>query len=105
MPLLAAFIGSLFTSLITFFGKFLTRRLAIFAAVIIALQAAIAAFVLAIKGLIVGIAYAAPVWVGQAYEWFIPDNLANSLGIVLAAKSIAWVYAWNIKIIQYKLGF
>jgi hypothetical protein len=104
MPLLAAWLGNLFASLVAFFASIVSRRIAIFAAVVIALQATISAFVLSIKGLISGIAYAAPAWISQAWQWFVPSNLDECLGIVIAAKTVAWVYSWNIKIIQYKLG-
>jgi len=104
MPALALWLGSLFSSLVAFFASFLTKCLAIFAAVVIALEATISAFVLAIKALVVGIAVAAPTWIAQGWDWFVPNNLDECLGIVIAAKTVAWVYSWNIKIIQYKLG-
>lgn len=103
MPILAAFIGSLFTSLVSFLAQFVTKRIAIFAAVVLALGAAMGSFVAAVKALVVGISMSAPVWLVQGWNWFVPNNFDECLAIVLAAKSLAWVYSWNLKIISEKL--
>jgi len=103
MPVLAAWLGNLFASVVAFFATFLTQRLAIIAAVILAAAALTTAFVGAMQALEVGISAAVPSWITTAWGWFVPDNLDECGGAIFTAHVIRWVYSWNIRVIQWKL--
>jgi predicted PurR-regulated permease PerM len=103
MPLLAAFLGGIFTNLVTFFTSYMTKRLAIIAAVVTAFLALTGAFVASVNTAIQGISRAMPAEMGIAASWVVPDNFEACVAAYLATELTAWVYSWNVRIIQYKL--
>ena len=105
MPLLAQFLGGLFTSLVNLLMPFLTKRLAIFIAFIALVVSVITTAITSIKALVAGISLVTPAFLNDAVSWFIPSNLDDAIAIIISAKIIAWVATWQVRIIQYKLGF
>lgn len=103
MPILAAWLGSLFTSLVSFFAVVITKRVAIIAAVLTAVISVTAAFVAAMQGLFTAISYAAPAEINLAWGWLVPDNLDNCIAAVIAGHLLRWAYDWNVKVLQMKL--
>lgn len=103
MPILAAYIGTLFTSIATFFATYITKRLAIIAAAIALFVSVTAAFFVSIKALLSGLSVALPEAVVIGASWFLPANAVPCVSAVLTALALRWVYHWQIKIIQLKL--
>jgi len=97
MPLLAAFIGSIFTAVASFFATYLSKRVAITLAVIAILVAVTAAFVAAIQALITGVLVAAPPEVSIAAGWFLPANTDECLAAIGTAHALRWAYDWNCR--------
>lgn len=103
MPALAAFIGTLFTSLLTFFGLYLTKRIAIIAVVLTMITAVVTAFTLAMSGILQGLQNIYPtggVALGLA---LLPSNTDTCIAAVVTTHITAWAYSWNTRILQYKL--
>lgn len=103
MPIFAAWVGSLITSIATFFAAFLTKRVAIVLAVIVAAGAFTVTFIAGLNAIIAGIVYAIPPSISLGMSWFIPSNMDDCIAAIMAAHVLRWVYDWNIKVIQWKL--
>lgn len=104
MPILAAFLGNALFSLASFFAKWFTKQIALRLALIAGVLVLTTGFVAGINSLHAGLsAVVIPDFVNIAASWFVPSNLDECVGVVVAAHLARWVYAWNIKIIQYKL--
>lgn len=103
MPVLAAWLGALFTSLVAFFSQYFVKRLAIIAAAVAAIVAATTAFFAALKALLSGVAAVLPEAVVIGASWVMPSNAVPCMSIVLSAWTLRWLYHWQIKIIQLKL--
>lgn len=103
MPILAAWLGSLFTSIATFFAAYITKRLAIIAAAIALMVSITATFFAALRGLLTGVTAVLPDAVVIGASWFLPSNAIPCMSIVLSALALRWLYNWHIKIIQLKL--
>lgn len=98
MPLLAAFIGTIFSSVASFFATYLSKRVAISLAVIAVLVAVTAAFVTAIQALIAGVMVAAPAEVAIAAGWFLPSNTDECIAAIGSAHALRWAYDWNTRL-------
>jgi hypothetical protein len=103
MPVLAAFLGGLFTQLVAWLGQVLAKRWAIRVALIAFVLTVTATFIAAIEALITGLSVVMPVEVGVAASWVVPDNAVTVVGIRISAEFLRWVYDWNVKVLQYKL--
>ena len=100
MPALAAFIGSLFTSLLTFFGLYLTKKVLVIAAVIAVLTASVVAFSLTIQGLLdsLNVSYpTGPVAVGLS---LLPSNTNTCVSVIVSTHVAVWAHNWFIKIVS-----
>lgn len=104
MPLFAAFLGSLFTSLADFVAQYVTRRVAIAAAVIAVLVAVTATFVAAMQALIAGISVVAPDALSVAASWVVPSNMDECLAAIASAHALRWAYDWNTKLPLIRAG-
>ena len=103
MPLLAAWLGSLFSSTVAWLTLYVSKKIALTLAAIAAIVAITATFIAGINALIAGVSYAAPAELGIAWGWLVPDNFDDCVAALLAAHSARWVYDWNTKVIQMKL--
>lgn len=103
MPLLAAWIGSLVTSIASFFAQWLSKRVAMVAAAVVAISAFTITMIASIQALYAGIAYAAPSWLVIGWGWLVPDNADNCMAAYITAITVRWAYDWNTRVIQYKL--
>jgi uncharacterized membrane protein YjjP (DUF1212 family) len=103
LPWLAGVITSLLTAAITFFTTYISKRLAVVLVGIAAIATLTAAFAAAIAALQSGLSVALPDQFTVALSWVIPTNFNACASACLSAKTLRWVYEWNIKIIQMKL--
>jgi hypothetical protein len=103
MPLLATFLGALFTRLIDYFALYLTRKIAVYAAVV----AALTALTLTLVGLFVGAAAALviafPAGAGT-FLAFVPSNFVPCASAYLSCVIAKWVYDWNTKLITQAMS-
>jgi len=103
LPWLAGILGGLFASLVAWFAQFLTKRLAILVAVVLAIGALTATFFSAMQALVSGLSAALPAAVTTGMGLLLPSNTILCLTAVVSAYTVRYVYAWNVRIIQYKL--
>ncbi len=103
MQILASLLGRLILSIASFLGKFLTMRLAIVGAVVFAAVALTSAFFSFVSGLFAGIEYLMPDEINDAFCWLLPANTKACVTAYLSARVAAYVYGWNIRILQWKL--
>lgn len=103
MPLLAAWIGSLISSIAGFFAAWMSKQIAIRIAVIAALVAFTTTFVTAIRGILAALSYATPPQLSMALSWIVPTNVDVCLAAWASAAALRWAYDWNTKIIQMKI--
>ena len=103
MPVLAAFLGGIFSSLLLFFIKYFTKRVAVFLTVIAAITLLTTTFWVALYNLISAIGLSIPPEM-LVFSGFLPNNIPTCLSIVLSAKTISYVYVWNVKIWTMKMG-
>lgn len=103
MPLLAGYIGSLFSGIFGFFASWMTKRIAIVAAAVTAVLAVTSAFIASAYTIIGGIAASVPSWLAISASWVVPYNFEACLGAYVAAYILKWGYDWNVRVIQFKL--
>ena len=103
MPLIAALIGGLFTSLFAYLAKFYTKKIAVAFAIITLLLTATTAFIALISGLMASVVAVSPPFLSVAIQLVVPDNAATCMSAILTARIARWAYEWNVRIIQYKL--
>lgn len=103
IPWLAGVIAAIFTAIFTWVLKFFTKRVAIVVAAVGVIAAVTATFFAAINALFATIIVASPDWVGVAASMVIPSNASACLAAIVSAYVLKWAYAWNVRIIQYKL--
>ncbi|AXH77282.1 MAG: minor coat protein [Inoviridae sp.] len=102
LPWLASVLGGLFGGLVNWLAQFVTRKLALLGAALVAITSLTTAFVASMEALILGLGATFP-GVGYAWQLFVPDNFSAVIAVTLSAKTIWWVYQWNIKIVQLRL--
>lgn len=102
MPVLAGYLGSIFTAIVAFLSTWLTRRVAVVLAAVAAIGTVFTAFYSAILALYSSIAVGFPV-VPTYFGCFLPTNIDECLSVILTAMLLRWVYDWQVKIIQLKL--
>jgi len=103
MPFIAGLLSSIFTGTLVFFAQFMTRKLALVIAGIAAVSAVTIAFFTALNGLLLAIAVAVPQPIVTGYHLFMPSNLDECITAIVTAKTLAWAYGWNLRIIEWKL--
>ncbi len=103
MPILAAFLGAIFASIVSFLAKWLSKRVAVILVAVSALVALTSAFILSIDALYSLIIVVFPDSLNAGLSWVIPPNAKPCVAATLTAYSLRWVYDWNSKIIQLKL--
>jgi len=100
IPMLAAFIGGLFSGLIEWFAKFFTKKVAFQFAVVASILSITAVFSAVIWGLYAAIEVAAPVGVSCGIGLIVPFNAVPAVSVILSARIIRWVYEWKITFIS-----
>ena len=104
MPLLAVWIGSLFTSLVGFFASFVTKRLLLIAAAVTAAVFFTGGFISALDSLFSSLAVSMPASIVIGASWVVPSNFVPCASAIISAYILRWVYDWQIKIIQWKIN-
>ena len=103
IPLLAGIIGGLFTSFFTYLAKFFTKKIAVAIAVIAVIISLTTAFIALISGMMAAISVVTPPYVSLAMSLVVPNNATACVSAIITARLAHWAYAWNVRIIQYKL--
>ena len=103
MPIFAVWMGTLFSGLVGFLAQHVTKKLAITLAVIAGIATLTATFYTAVTAAMVAISFTTPYWITVAMSWVIPPQFTTLVSIYIGANVTAWVYVWQVKIIQYKL--
>jgi Family of unknown function (DUF5455) len=104
LPWLAGILGGLFTAVFGFLLKFFTKRFALFAAAVVGLLALFGVFLGAITGLMNGLSYVVPSeWILYS-GYVLPANFKPCITALLSAHVARYVFSWNVKILQMKLG-
>lgn len=103
IPFLAGVLGSLFGRLLSWLIERTTKRLAITLAVVISLAGLTAGFFAGVQALIATITYTAPPEVAIGMGLLMPSNTSACISAMLTAYTARYVYAWQVRIIQYKL--
>jgi len=102
MPLLAAFLGNLLTSLASFFALWFTKQVALRLALVAAFIAlAVAAFA-AIDGAFAALAMALPSELSVAVSWVVPYNAKACAAAIVATYAARWVFDFNTRMLQLK---
>lgn len=104
VPMLATFIGGLFSSLLAFFALSFTRKTAMFLAIISMLIAITLVFMAAIQILYTAVYVAAPDGVACGISLILPSNAVFCLSSILSARVFRWVYEWKITMVQQTLN-
>ena len=97
MPLLAQLMSSLMGSIAAFFGLSLAKKTVFGATAIAAGFVLTSAFVLFVNGLLVGIVYVFPTWVGTWLFAIIPSNAAACIGAYMSARMALFIYRYNME--------
>ncbi|MDT8385158.1 MAG: DUF5455 family protein [Gammaproteobacteria bacterium] len=103
MPLLAAWMGSLFSGIVGFFSSWLTKRVALVLTGITVIVSLTAAFITAIDALYTAMAVTLPTEIVIGASWFLPTNTSACISAYISAHLLRWAYDWNTKVIQLKL--
>jgi hypothetical protein len=104
IPWLAGIIGSIFAGIFGFLAKYLTKRFALFAAFVVGILALFSVFLGVIAGLMSGLSYALPSEWTQYSGYIMPSNFKPCITAILTAHIARYVFSWNTRILQYKLG-
>lgn len=102
LPWLATLLIGAFTSLFAFLTQFVSKRLAIVLLVIAAITTLTTAFFVAISGLISGMSYAMPSFVGQGLGHIWPSNATACLSAIATGHVLRFAYEWNIRAARLK---
>jgi hypothetical protein len=100
IPMLAAFLGGIFSSLITWFAKFFTKKIAYQLAIVASILSVTAAFSATIYGIYATIRAVAPYGTACGMSLIVPFNAVPCVSAVMSAKVIRWVYEWKITFIS-----
>lgn len=104
LPWLASIIVGITSAFVGWLFKFATKRFAIVLLAVALLSTITAAFYAAIQALLSGLTSSLPDFFNIAAGWVIPENAPVCISAVLSAHAIRWVYAWQVRIIEYKIG-
>lgn len=102
MPFLAAFLGPILGAIFAFLIRYLTKKVAVFLTVLLAVTVLTTTFWAALYALISGVSVALPPE-ALVFSGFLPDNIPTCISIIMSARTLAFVYAWNVKIWSWKL--
>ncbi|MGH8519246.1 MAG: DUF5455 family protein [Panacagrimonas sp.] len=95
MPLLAAFIGSLFSTFVTWLGTYLTKRAANYIAMTVTLAASVGIAWLAVSASLAALILAVPAELVTASGWFLPTNLDDCLAARVGCEVAIAGYRWH----------
>jgi len=104
IPWLAGIVGSLFASVFGFLLKYLTKRFALFAAFVVGLLALFGVFFAVISGLMSGLSYVVPSEWTMYSGFVLPSNTNPCITAIVTAHVARYVFSWNTRIMQFKLG-
>lgn len=103
IPWLAALLASMFGAIFSWLIQFFTKRIAIVLAALAVLATVTTAFFALISGLAAGLSSATPAEFNEAIGLVMPSNVTACLTAISTAHLARWAYAWQVRIIQYKL--
>jgi len=95
MPLLAAWIGSLFGGIFTFFTALVGKKLAFTLALVTATAAAFAAMLAATNAAASSVVEIVPAFVAMPASWILPNNISECISARIAASIAIFAYRWH----------
>jgi len=101
---LGSLLGGIVVQVVTFFAAVLTKRLAIIAAALVIIVALTAGLFTALEALVAALSLAMPTEVSAAAGLVTPSNLTLCISTIVSATMLRYVYDWNIRVLQIKLG-
>lgn len=101
MPIFAAFVLALFTSLVAFLVEFVTKKILVIAAIIAAMVLAAAAFAAVISYSLSQLSFDAPVFLSVGLS-LLPSNTDVCISIIVTVKIAAWAHSWYLKTLSVK---
>ncbi len=103
MPVLAAWLLSVFTAVLNFLSTYLGKRVAVILAVVAAYAALFGAFYASIVGLVNGVVHAYPSTGVFLAGCFLPSNTYSCLTAIVTAHIARWVYDQKVLLVKTKL--
>lgn len=104
MPLLAIWLGSLFTSFAGFFSLWFTKKVALLLVAITASVALVYSLNSALAGFLAQISYTVPSYLLIASSWIVPQNFNWCVSAVIGAQVIRFAYDWQVRILGWKVS-
>lgn len=104
LPVLAAFLSSIFAQIVAFFTQWFSVRTAMQLGIISAVSALTILLFASIKGLMAGIIVIAPPSFNQAMSLIIPSNLPICFSAIVSAHVVRWVWIWQVHFIEMYAG-
>ena len=95
MPLLAAFIGNLFSGLIAWLGAYFTKRTANYIALVGLTAAAAGAMWLGVTSLLSALVATLPSFMLTPLTWLVPSNFDDCVAVYFGAEIICAGYRWH----------
>ena len=103
IPWLAGVIGAFFVAMFTWLVQFVTKKIALVLAVVSVIALVTTTFFAAIHSVIAALSFVSPPFLSTAVSWVVPDNFTACVSAILTAHLLKWAYAWQVRILQYKL--
>lgn len=100
MPALAAYIGSIFSSLLVFFAAFFTKKVAVIIAIISVLTASAVAFASVIQGYLDQLIVDTPTGILGFGLSLLPSNTDAVISVIVATHIAVYAHNWFIRLVQ-----
>lgn len=104
LPVLVAFLSSLFAQIVAFFTQWFSVRTAMQLGIISIVSGLTVLLFASIKALMAGIVVIAPPSFNQAMSLIIPSNLPICFSALVSAHIVRWVWIWQVHFIEMYAG-
>lgn len=104
MPVLASFLGSIFSFLFSWFGTFLSTRVATYVTFATAIAGAYLVLQAAVDAALSAVSVAMPEAVSIAIGWVMPSNTDACLSAVFAVEAAVAGYRWHKDVLRAATG-
>ena len=103
MAALGASLGGVVVAVVDFLARFIAKKLAVTAVAVAAVMIVVSAFVTTMYGFAAGVNASVPGEILQYGGLLLPSNVDEAFTILIGARLAKWVYAWNVRIIEWKV--
>lgn len=106
MPLLAAWLSSMFSGFVSLFAFWFGRKFALGMAMAVIFGGMTAALYAALSLALNGLAVSLPSWPGMEMAMYVaaPTNLPTAVGALISAEATIALYVWNTKLFKLVSG-